>query len=146
MDHAKLLSIKHPFCKLDIHVIYPYDSHMIQSRTIQHLSNVRTSFSEEELSFQEMKCMSSYWLVKNVFFIYEELNKYEKPYSSEKVQGFGHQQCQVLLMKSGAAEFTLVSWALGRLVPKYIEFAYCLLPFIFFFKSPCHSDHLCLYF
>lgn len=76
--------------------------------------------------------MSSYWLVKNVFFIYEELNKYEKPYSSEKVQGFGHQQSKVLLMKSAAAEFTLVSWALGRLVPKYIEFAYCLLLFFFF--------------
>lgn len=28
--------------------------------------------------------MSSYWLVKNVFFIYEELNKYEKQCSYEK--------------------------------------------------------------
>lgn len=46
------------------------------------LLNAHTSFPEEELSFQEMKYMSSYWLVKNIFLAYEELNKHEILYSN----------------------------------------------------------------
>ena len=66
-----------------------------------------TSFLEEELlmPFQKGKNMSSYWLVKNVFLAYEELNKHEiLSNNKKKFKSFGYSQSEeVLLMKSGAS-------------------------------------------
>lgn len=67
-----------------------------------------TSFLEEELliPFQKVKNMSSYWLVKNIFLAYKELNKHEilSIIKKKKLRSFGYPQSEeVLLMKSGAS-------------------------------------------
>ena len=67
---------------------------MIQSSAITDLMpkgllEAHTSFLEEELliPFKKGKNMSSYWLVKNVFLTYEELNKHEILSNNKKSLG-----------------------------------------------------------
>lgn len=91
--------------------------------------------------------MSLYWLVRNAFLVYEELNSHEKLCSNGKVQvRFGHQQFKVLLsMKCGASEaHTAVLGHCGFWFPNTFIFYIVFLNLRK--KSSCHSSHLCLHF